>query len=105
MKKIIGYLVLGTVWYSGTLKGQTSTLGNTFSLTTDYLGWDATTGSPPLNIKTTNANPINFLTTNTQRMTILSGGNVGIGTASPVTGLHLNSTGTVGHFHFLVLWQ
>ena len=70
-----------------------------------FLGWDNTGTAGNLEIRNDFNNSIDLFTNGTQRMTILSGGNVGIGTASPVTGLHLNSTGTVGHFHFLVLWQ
>ncbi|MDQ3050946.1 MAG: hypothetical protein M3Q95_08690 [Bacteroidota bacterium] len=56
----------------------------------DFVGWNSTAGSPPLNIKTELAQPINFYTFagngtfNNLRMTILgTSGYVGIGAASP----------------------
>jgi hypothetical protein len=55
--------------------------GNTIT-TSEYLGNDGSS-TIPLRLKTITAYPIEFHTTNTQRMTILSGGNVGIGTATP----------------------
>jgi hypothetical protein len=77
--------------------GQATTPTNTFGFATDYLGWDATVGSPPLLIKTTNPDPINFATSGTARMQIRSNGNVGIGNYGAFTAaerLHLReSTG------------
>lgn len=48
--------------------------------------------STGLNFATLNATPLNFLTSGSSRMIITSGGNVGIGTTSPDTKLHVVST-------------
>ncbi|MBK9730322.1 MAG: hypothetical protein IPO83_03370 [Chitinophagaceae bacterium] len=48
----------------------------------EYLGANSTS-TIPFDIKTIPSLNINFWTNNTQRMTILSGGNVGIGSTSP----------------------
>jgi len=55
-----------------------------------------TTGaSTGLNLTTTNATPLNFLTSGIGRMTITSGGNVGIGTTAATNKLHINATNPV----------
>ena len=74
------------------LFSQATRTPNTWGLASDYLGWDATVGSPPLLIKTTNPDAINFATGNVQRATITPTGFVGIGTAAPVTTLDVNGT-------------
>ncbi|WP_449400832.1 hypothetical protein [Chryseobacterium wanjuense] len=48
--------------------------------------------STGLNLTTLNATPLNFLTSGVNRMIVTSGGNVGIGTISPDTKLHVVST-------------
>jgi hypothetical protein len=76
-------------YFQNNIVAQVTTNGNTFGAATDYIGWDATIGSPPLKISTTNSDAINFYTevgtyVNT-RMRILpgnpatGGGFVGIG--------------------------
>jgi hypothetical protein len=47
-----------------------------------------------LTIKTNNGQPLNFETNNVQRMSITSAGNVGIGTTTPTSRLHIKSSGT-----------
>ncbi len=89
MKKINYFfsclLIVGAIT---TVRSQTywETTGNSV-LGGDYLG---TTNTQPLLIKTVQAQPINFHTTNTQRMTITSGGLVGIGTTNPIHKLDIN---------------
>ena len=64
--------------------------GNTPS-GTDFLG---STNTNPLELKTTNTStpqPINFYTNNTQRMTLSSGGNLGINLTNPQNLLHVHS--------------
>jgi hypothetical protein len=52
-------------------------------------------GTGGLDIRTTDAAPIVFLTSATERMRILSGGNVGIGTTTPATALDVNGDVTI----------
>ena len=52
-------------------------------------------GTGNLEFKTWDAGAMIFSTTNSERMRITSGGNVGIGTTSPDSMLHLKSTGDV----------
>lgn len=75
---------------------QVSTLGTTFNLPSDYLGWDATPGGPPLHIKTELAQSIRFYTNagagtlNNLRMMIDgTNGFVGIGIDKPLYNLHV----------------
>lgn len=49
-----------------------------------------------LNVGTSNASPLSFWTNNTQKATILSNGNVGIGTSTPLAALEVNNTATSG---------
>lgn len=76
--------------------GQVSTPFNTFAFPTDFVGWNVTAGSPPLNIKTELAQPIKFYTSagngtfNNLRMIIyddnptpFNAGYVGIGIPVP----------------------
>lgn len=67
--------------------------GNNITLSTQYLGTNGSSTSP-LQIKTIetggSALPINFFTNNLQRVTILSGGNFGIGTATPTNLLQVS---------------
>jgi hypothetical protein len=64
-----------------------------FSDTTKgYLSMD--TGG--LNLTAISSHPLNFGTNNSVKMTILSGGNVGIGTTLPSAKLHVNQAGTSG---------
>ncbi|MCG3165851.1 MAG: hypothetical protein POELPBGB_01626 [Bacteroidia bacterium] len=76
------FLLLPTIVFS-----QVTELSNTPFNVTDYLGWDASTGLEiPLDIKhmnTNNPQPIRFFTNATERVSILSGGNVGIATTTP----------------------
>nr|MBA3987450.1 hypothetical protein [Flavobacteriales bacterium] len=67
--------------------GQTWDLSGNAIAVGDYLG---TTNAQPLIIKTQLTQPINFHTNNTQRMTITSGGLVGIGTTNPIHKLDIN---------------
>ncbi|MDQ3193158.1 MAG: hypothetical protein M3Q58_16360 [Bacteroidota bacterium] len=68
---------------------QTTTVGNNSIFSTDYSGWDAST-TFDYNLKHEGNYNINFYTTNTQRMTITSGGLVGIGTTNPIHKLDIN---------------
>ncbi len=76
---------------------QVSTLSNTFFAPTDYIGWDATPGSPPLHIKTELNQPIRFYTNagagslNNLRMTIFSGATQTRGEVA----IHLNPTAPI----------
>ncbi len=93
MKKILKIFVL--VLLTTIVKAQTSwdLTGNTPS-SGNFLG---STNTVPLELKTTNTGtpqPINFYTNNTQRMTLSSGGLLGIGTASPKSLLDVNGTVT-----------
>lgn len=101
MRKII-LLFFGFALISELTLSQSTRTPNTWGLTTDFLGWDATTGSPPLLIKTTNPDPINFRTNNNPRMQIYESGTgatndgfVGIGdflTFTPKNMLHIHNT-------------
>ena len=87
--KPLSYLLL--LFISVNVTAQTSWLvaGNT-ATSGDFLG---TTNTQALELKTTNTGtpqPINFYTGNTQKATILANGNVGIGTTTPASVLHLN---------------
>lgn len=84
MKQKLFYAFIAFCFLSLNSNAQTPwyLTGNTPGAT-DFLG---STGTNPLNLKTTGALPINFFTNNTQYMTILGSTNpgyVGIGTASP----------------------
>lgn len=52
----------------------------------------ATGASTGLNVSTSNATPLNFLTNGTSKMTITSGGNIGIGLNNPTNRLHITAT-------------
>ncbi len=101
MKKKIYLAMLCLLISIQNILGQASVTPNTWNTSSDYLGWDATALSPPLNIRTTNNDPINFYTNfgsfTSSRMTILggnstTGGYVGIGYAlTPGWQLDVNS--------------
>ncbi|MBL7927609.1 MAG: hypothetical protein JNK61_11950, partial [Bacteroidia bacterium] len=87
MKKVI-LLCVSIALCPKMIFSQSTRTPNTWGLTTDYLGWDATAGSPQLNIRTTNSDAINFYTNfgsfASTRMRIMggnsaTGGFVGIG--------------------------
>ena len=71
--------------------------GNLFSQAASSLvtstAWDlnGNTGTNPLNdfVGTTDNNSLNFRTNNLNRMTLLSNGNLGLGTTTPTAALHL----------------
>src|SRR3954467_3622612 len=80
-----------------------NTSNNSLTPNSQYAGWDNATGGQFM-IKNESNNPINFLTntggggTTPVRMTILGGGNVGIGTTTPsiILGIDGNSAQTFG---------
>lgn len=80
----IGILALSNL----NLNAQVSTAFNTGS-SGNYVGWNSGQAFPLL-VKHEAAQPINFFTNNTQKMTILSGGNVGINTSSPAFKLQVS---------------
>lgn len=53
--------------------------------------FNASGNSSKLSVGTTNATPLSLKTNNTERLTVLSGGNVGIGTSAPNTKLEISS--------------
>ena len=59
----------------------------------NYAGFN--TGA--LLISTWSNNPVIFATNQTQRMTITTGGNVGVGTTNPAQALHVNGNALIGH--------
>jgi hypothetical protein len=95
--------IIFSLWNIIYVKAQVTSGTNTGNPATDYCGWNNAT-SGQLMIKNESNNPINFLTntgaggTTPVRMTILGGGNVGIGTTTPsiILGIDGNSAQTFG---------
>ncbi len=87
MKYLFTFLILSVAVIKPAYS-QWDTNGNTL-IGSEYLGADVFSNAP-LELKTIPSLPINFYTTNTQRMTITSGGLVGIGTTNPIHKLDIN---------------
>lgn len=87
----VGGISAGSAGYRFALQGYAA------SAVPLYLHSDATNAylySPnPVYMGSTGANPTVLVSNNTERLRIDSGGNVGIGTSSPITQLHLNASG------------
>lgn len=102
MKKVIlsfyfFFFMSSLIGYSQVTNGT-----NQSTINAEFLGWNNLGFPKSLDIRNNFTNqPINFFTNNLQRMTILGGGNVGLGTAAPVSLFHLNSaTATAIHGRF-----
>ncbi len=92
MKKIklmISFLLLSGAIINLTYSQTEWDTGGNYISGGEYLGADGNSLFP-LELKTIPSLPINFYTTNTQRMTITSGGLVGIGTTNPIHKLDIN---------------
>jgi hypothetical protein len=68
---------------------QATVSGNTENFSSDFLGWDNSTAWD-LKVSHDGAYNIDFWTNGSQNMTLTSGGNLGIGTASPTQLLDVN---------------
>jgi hypothetical protein len=87
--------ILSILLHSASSYSQVSYLGVNGGTSTDFVGWDNTTAFD-LKVSHNGAYNIDFWTNGTQEMTLLNGGNLGIGIATPgdllelVTGGDLN---------------
>src|ERR1041384_3255470 len=61
------------------VNGQADVLNHVASSSSNYVGWDATSTNPDLNIAHYNAKNINFLTNGNKHATIDASGNLAIG--------------------------
>lgn len=80
------------------LNAQVSVPFNTVAVpTTEFVGWDNSM-SIPLTIKTVNSYNIEFFTNSTQKMTLMNTGELGIGTTTPASWLHVAPSGSSESF-------
>lgn len=92
MKKSILFciMIIGMIIIAISSKAQVTTLGNSGGAS-DYAGWNSSQNFD-FNLKHRGSHNMNFFTSDAQRMTILSGGNVGIGLTAPANKLQVHST-------------